>query len=79
MVTVHREAGLSFVSFTDDHPPAHIHVVGDGRAKIELVGEDGRPRLVNTRGFAASDIRRALRIVAERQDELLARRRSIHG
>lgn len=35
MVTVHREAGLRFIIFVDDHPPPHVHVVGDGKAKIQ--------------------------------------------
>jgi hypothetical protein len=38
MVTVHRASGMSVVIYLDDHPPAHVHVFGDGEAKIELLG-----------------------------------------
>ncbi|MBX9898450.1 MAG: DUF4160 domain-containing protein [Qipengyuania sp.] len=79
MVTVHREAGLRFIIFKDDHPPAHVHVVGDGRAKIELVGPDGNPRILHYQSFKTSDVRRMMQIAIERQAELLARWGSIHG
>jgi hypothetical protein len=36
MVTLFRESGLRFVIFIDDHAPPHVHVFGDGVAKIEL-------------------------------------------
>jgi hypothetical protein len=41
MVTIHRAQGLRVVIFTDDHEPAHVHVFGDGHAKINLIGPDG--------------------------------------
>lgn len=49
MVTVLRAHGLRVVIFVDDHQPAHVHVFGDGQAKINLLGADcwvqtGRPR-----------------------------------
>ena len=34
MVTVLRAGGLRVVIFVDDHEPAHVHVFGDGQAKI---------------------------------------------
>ena len=79
MVTVHREAGLRFIIFVDDHEPAHIHVVGDGKAKINLAGRDGRPELVYNDGLKAGDLRKALRIVAEQQAVMLERWDEIHG
>jgi hypothetical protein len=79
MVTVHREAGLRFVIFVDDHEPGHVHVVGDGKAKINLAGADGSPELVYNDGFKAGDIRRALRIVAEQQTKLQAKWDEYHG
>ena len=45
MVTVLRVAGLRFIIFVDDHEPAHVHVFGDGQAKIDLLGADGLPEL----------------------------------
>jgi len=44
MVTVHRARGLRFVIFVDDHEPAHVHVFGDGQAKIDLIGAEGARR-----------------------------------
>ncbi len=79
MVTVHREAGLRFVIFTDDHEPAHVHVVGDGHAKINLVGADGQPELVSNDGLKAGDLRKAMRIVGEQQAMLLEVWSKHHG
>ena len=41
MVTVLRAQGLRVVIFLNDHHPAHVHVFGDGEAKINLSGPDG--------------------------------------
>lgn len=79
MVTVHREAGLRFIIFVDDHPPPHVHVVGDGKAKIDIAGPDGDPELVYNDGLKAGDLRKALRIVAERQAMLMERWNEHHG
>ena len=40
MIVVHRAGGFRFVIYTSDHEPAHVHVIGDGHAKINLVGPD---------------------------------------
>jgi hypothetical protein len=79
MVTVHREAGLRFIIFVDDHEPAHVHVIGDGAAKINLSGPDGVPELIDNDGFKTGDLRKAMRIVAEQQAMLMARWRELHG
>ncbi len=79
MVTIHRADGFSVVIFTDDHEPAHVHVFGDGHAKINLSGSDGDPELVWADGMKRSDVRRALRIVLECKHAFLARWREIHG
>lgn len=79
MVTVHRAHGLRFIIFVDDHAPAHVHVFGDGHAKINLSGADGRPEIVTIEGMKRGDVRRAMQVVAEEQKALLARWREIHG
>lgn len=79
MVVVHREAGLRFVIFVDDHEPAHVHVFGDGAAKINLAGADGEPELVFSRGFSAAVLRRAMRIASTEQAGLIARWMELHG
>jgi len=36
MVTVLRQFGLRFVIYTADHEPPHVHVYGDGEARIDI-------------------------------------------
>ena len=79
MVTVLRAHGLHVVIFVDDHQPAHVHVFGDGEAKINLRGTDGVPELIWADNMTRGEIRRAMRIVAEQQVFLLARWEDIHG
>ena len=76
---MHRASGLRVVIYVDDHEPAHVHVIGDGEAKIELSGPDDAPRLVWNKGMKHAEVRRALAIVKEQRDELLARWSDIHG
>jgi hypothetical protein len=54
-------------------------VFGEGKAKINLAGEDGEPELVYNDGFKAGDLRKALRIVAEQQETMLERWDEYHG
>lgn len=79
MVTIHRESGLRFAILTDDHEPAHIHVYGDGEAKILIVGADGLPELVYAIGLKAGERRRAMDVVLERQAAFLVKWHEIHG
>ena len=79
MVTVYRVYGLRIVIFVDDHVPAHVHVFGDGEARINLAGADGDPELLSAAGMTRADIRRAMRVVKEQQAFLLERWSEIHG
>ena len=79
MVTVLRADGLRLVIFVNDHLPAHVHVFGDGEAKIDLLGADGTPVLIWADGMSRGDVRRAMRLVVEQQKFLLARWEEIHG
>lgn len=79
MVTILREAGLRFIIFTNDHEPAHVHVVGDGIAKINLAGADGQPELVSNDGLKTGDLRKAMRIVAQHQPMMLEQWKNYHG
>jgi hypothetical protein len=79
MVTVHRAQGLRVVIFTNDHLPAHVHVFGDGQAKINLLGPDGLPDLVWAEGMSRSEVRRAMAVVIAEQQRLLERWRELHG
>lgn len=78
MVTVHRFDGFRFVIFSNDHDPAHVHVIGAGReAKIQLVGE--APLLIWQVGFAPPDLRRTIEEVRRERFRLLKRWKDIHG
>jgi hypothetical protein len=79
MVTVLRAHGLRVVIYANDHRPAHVHVFGDGEAKIDLLGPDGAPVLVWADGMTRGEVRRAVRLVAEQRAFLLARWEDIHG
>jgi hypothetical protein len=79
MVTVLRARGLRVIIFSDDHQPAHVHVFGDGQAKINLLGAGGTPDLVWAEGMNRGEVRRAMQVVAEQQAFLLARWEDIHG
>jgi hypothetical protein len=79
MVTVHRERGLRVVIFTDDHVLAHVHVFGNGEAKIDLQGPNGPPTLLWAVGMTRAEVRQAMQIVTDNKEQLLARWRAIHG
>lgn len=79
MVTVLRALGLRVVIYLNDHEPAHVHVFGDGEAKINLLTDHGAPELVWAYGMSNREVRRAMDVVAGRKDELLARWREFHG
>lgn len=80
MVTILREGGWSIIIYKDDHPPAHVHVIGHGGSmKIDLAAPGDEPALLKSVGVTTRDIRRALAIVARHQDILLARWNEFHG
>jgi hypothetical protein len=76
MVTVQRGQGLRVVKFANDHHPAHVHLFGDGHAKIDLYSA---LQLTWADGMTRGEIRHAMQIVIAHQGELLARWESIHG
>lgn len=75
MITVLRSAGMRFVIYTDDHEPAHVHVYGDGEARIDIF----RTSPISNRGMRKRDLAVAVAIVGENREILLARWREIHG
>jgi hypothetical protein len=79
MVTIHRAHGLRFVIYTQDHEPAHVHVLGDGELKIALSLGGEPPVLVYAIGMKAAVRRRAMDMVLEHQAAFLARWQAIHG
>ena len=79
MVTVLRADGLRVVIYLNDHQPAHVHVFGDGEARINLLGTSGAPDLVWAEDMTGAEVRRAMRLVVERQVLLPQRWDDIHG
>jgi hypothetical protein len=79
MITVLRSAGLSVVIYAHDHEPPHVHVIGDGEAKILLVGNDGAPAVLDVWGMKEGDLRKALKAVSEAKAVLLEEWERIHG
>jgi hypothetical protein len=79
MVTIHRALGLRVVIFVDDHEPAHVHVFGDGEAKINLAGSGDEPELVWAAGMKRGEVRRAMALVKEHRRDFAACWRQIHG
>ena len=79
MVVVHRAYGYRFVIYTMDHEPAHVHIVGDGQAKVNLAGAAGRPELVFNVGIKRSDLKRLFAEIVEHRVEMLNAWERIHG
>lgn len=79
MPTVWRDGNLRVLTYTDDHPPPHVHVFGDGETKIALTGRDGQCEVVQIVGASLRESRRALRIVQEKHDYLIEKWNDIHG
>jgi hypothetical protein len=76
MPTVHVEAGCRFVIYTDDHAPAHVHIlVGDGELVIRLKDSFVREAI----NVKASEVKKALRLTEANRDKLYAAWFRIHG
>ena len=78
MIVVLRASGLRIVIYVDDHPPPHVHVLGDGEAKIELGGPNDRPHVIDATGMKEGDLRKALRTVTESKVLLLKEWSKLH-
>ena len=79
MVVIHRAYGFRFVIYTLDHEPAHVHITGEGQAKINLLGPGAMPQVVFTIGIKRSDMWRLMAEVTQRRDIFLQEWERIHG
>ena len=78
MVKVHRFDGLRFVIYSNDHDPAHVHILRAGcEAKVQLVGE--QPVLIWQHGFSPAELRRILEETRNERFRLLKKWKDIHG
>jgi len=74
--TVLRLEGLRVVIYPNDHPPAHVHVVGPGWiVVVNLLGPEVREVI----GCNEREAGRVLRLVADHQMALLEAWRRYHG
>jgi hypothetical protein len=74
--TVLRSEGVRVAIYPNDHPPAHVHVIGPGWVVVvNLLGPEVREAI----GCNEPEARRALRLVAEHRTSLLEAWRRIHG
>lgn len=77
---IHREAGLRFVIYVDDHDPPHVHVIGaGGEMKVFLFGGNGRPLLDYSVGMKTNDRRRAMDVIDQHRAAFHTRWQRIHG
>lgn len=75
MVTVLREHGLRFVIYTADHEPPHVHVYGDGEARIDIASL----KVMTQGGMPDRDVRRAVDTIEANRDRFLEVWRKYHG
>ncbi|MBV9747920.1 MAG: DUF4160 domain-containing protein [Acetobacteraceae bacterium] len=81
MPTVLRHAGWRVAIYPNDHPPAHVHVIGPGWVVVvNLLGAAGEPAVREVIGDCNEPAaRRVLRLVAGHRTALLEAWRRYHG
>jgi hypothetical protein len=66
--------------YTDDHEPAHVHVIKAGQeVVIDLGSQESRPSIRENKGMSKKDERRALVITGDYQVYLLEKWEEYHG
>ena len=76
MPTIFRVDGLRIVIYPNDHPPAHVHVIGpDWEVVVNLVGLQVREIICG----GDREARHAFDLVQENRSVLMDAWRSIHG
>ena len=76
MPTILRSDGWRVVVYPNDHPPAHVHVVGPGWAVVvNLLGLEVREAI----GCTEQEARRVLRLVEAHQAALMEAWTRYHG
>jgi len=80
MPTVLRLDGLRVGNSTDDHRPAHVHVIGaEGEAVFRLTCPDGPPDLREQYGMSLNTVNRIQKALAQHLSVLCPKWREIHG
>jgi hypothetical protein len=76
MPTVLRVDGLRVAIYPNDHPPAHVHVIGPGW--VVVINLNG-PEVREVIGCNEHEAGRVLRLVAEHRSALMEAWRRLHG
>lgn len=80
MPTVHQFRGLRFVVYPNDHRPAHVHVIGNGReAVFRLNPPIGPSHLRENYGFSSRDLAMITTEIDRQLVQLYERWSVIHG
>ena len=80
MPTVCRRAGLRVTIHSNDHRPAHVHVIGDGKEVVFVLHcPQGPPELRGNYGFRLRDVTRIKRQLVGVLPKLCDEWRQIHG
>lgn len=80
MPTALRFDGLRVVIYTNDHRPAHVHVIGAGKeAMFMLHFPQGPPELRTSYGFGHREVNRISEALARALQMLCAKWRKMHG
>jgi hypothetical protein len=80
MPTILRFAGLRVVIYTNDHRPAHVHVIGDGcEAVFEMNCAGGPVVLRENYGFALARLRKIKVVLQQNRNSICSAWKRIHG
>lgn len=80
MPTVLRFGGYRVAIYPNDHRPAHVHVIGNGREAVFELGCAGEPvRIRENYGFRGAELRQIEAELASQVNELCRRWEEIHG
>ena len=80
MPTVDAFDGKRVVIYPNDHRPAHMHVIGNGReAVFKLNCPGGPPEVRENYGFPSGDLAKIKSALTERRAQLCAAWSKIHG
>ena len=79
MPTVHRFVGLRVAIHTNDHRPAHVHVLNGSEAVFLLNCPEGPAEIRENYGFRAGQIAQIEAELAANLEKLCLEWRNIHG
>lgn len=72
MPTLFRVGAFRIVVYYNDHPPPHVHAVGDGHARFALDDTIRDITLEENHGIVARDLHRIAREIGSHHEQCLA-------